>query len=85
MSPALIAVRDVARSIRFQQHPTLTACWVWTGYTDATRGYGIVCIGGHQHTARRAVYTRYRGEPEGNLKPKCGVNLCVNPSHQEVR
>jgi hypothetical protein len=79
-----LAVRDVARSIRFQQHPTLTACWVWTGYTDS-RGYGYAFVGGHTLTARQAVYARYRGEPEGNLKPTCGVNLCVNPSHLEVR
>lgn len=72
----------VARSIRFQHHPDMTACWVWTGATS--NGKPVACFDGLQESARRAVYRSYRGHaPEGNLKPRCGVFLCVNPSHTE--
>lgn len=75
-----LAHRDIARSIRFQQHPSVTACWVWTGYLN--KGQPTVFFDGGTHTAKRAVYKTLRGElPEGNLKFHCGTSLCVNPAH----
>lgn len=75
-----LAHRDIARSIRFQQHPTLTACWIWTGYVDNGRPQAF--FGGTQVTARRSVYRTLRGDlPDGNLKFCCGNDLCVNPAH----
>ncbi|GJJ23722.1 hypothetical protein MTY414_73950 [Mycolicibacterium mageritense] len=72
--------RTLARSIRFQRHPELTACWVWTGSTDRN-GIAIVFVDGTVETARRAVYRRYRGGPPGRLDTRCHTKLCVNPNH----
>jgi hypothetical protein len=75
-----LSVSMIARSIRFQHHPELTACWIWTGATS--NGRAIACYGGEQESARRAVYRRYREQlPEGNLLPICQNVMCVNPSH----
>ena len=81
-----LSVSRIARSIRFQQHPTMTACWIWTGPFDHGNK-AIACVDGEKTTARRAVYLRYRDElPDGNLKPQCREALCVNPSHmREVK
>lgn len=73
-----ISQREIARNVRFQPHPTMTACWVWTGRVD--RGTPTVAASGY--SARQDVYERILGNrPGGNLKPACGTQLCVNPGH----
>ncbi|QEA10856.1 hypothetical protein [Mycobacterium phage Weirdo19] len=75
-----IPFRAIARSIRFRHHPTLTACWVWTGpFHPVTGGPRISTTG---HSARQDVFERITGtRPEGNLRPTCGTPECVNPHH----
>jgi len=74
---------SIARTIRFQQHPTLTACWVWTG-AIAPDGRPRATHKGVQTTGRVAVYRTLRGEPPGPLKLACRESLCVNPNHMEA-
>lgn len=82
MPSQVISHRNIARLIRFQHHPTLTACWVWTGPVDR----GSPRMTGTNHSARQDVYERILGRrPGGKLKPSCGVRLCVNPHHQRCR
>ena len=71
----------VGKNVRFRQHSTLTACWLWTGYTDSG-GRPRAFIDGIEKTARQAVFRVVRGkEPAGVLKVECGHRLCVNPNH----
>lgn len=74
---------SIARTIRFQQHPTLTACWVWTGGTSPD-GRPRATHEGVQTTGRAAVYRVLRGALPGPLKPACQESLCVNPNHMET-
>lgn len=66
--------------------PELTACWIWTGGTDA-HGLPVSSDGGTSTTARRVVWEKLRGPiPEGrNLMCTCPRQLCVNPNHMEIR
>lgn len=64
--PTLISFRTIARKIRFRQHPTLTACWVWQA----------------GKSARQDVFERVRGyRPGGRIVLLCGAEDCVNPHH----
>lgn len=74
---------SIARTIRFQQHPTLTACWVWTGGTYPD-GRPRATHEGVQTTGRVAVYRTLRGDPPSPLKLACRESLCVNPNHMEA-
>jgi len=72
-------VRRLANLIRFKQHPTETACWIWTGYRrpDGRCSY-------EDTSAHYAVYRLVKGaEPTGRLKPRCGRKDCVNPHHMK--
>jgi hypothetical protein len=73
----------IARKIRFQAHPTLTACWIWTGEISKTKG-PLVSYEGPTTTARSVVYRILKGE-SSRLKNVCGESNCVNPHHMEDR
>lgn len=81
----VLSLRAIAASIRFQQHPEFTACWVWTGSVEGAYQHAVAFVDGGKVSARRAVYQVYRGEPQGRLYSRCRVKLCVNPSHVEVK
>lgn len=73
----LISHREISCRVRFRQHPTMSACWIWVGRTR-----GGIPRTPYGASARQDVYERVRGErPGGVLKPRCGRQLCVNPSH----
>lgn len=77
-TPPLISQRDIARTVRFQHHPTMGACWVWTGRVDR----GMPAGNTSTRSVRQDVYERIIGRrADGYLKPGCGVQLCVNPRH----
>lgn len=61
--------KSFARQIRFQAHPTKTACWIWQGHMP--------------DEARRIAYSHLVGSPPANLTPQCEQRLCVNPHHTE--
>lgn len=78
MHRPLISHRAIARTVRFQGHPTMSACWIWTGRLKA----GTPEISATGLSARQDVYERILGQrPCGILKPACGQRLCVNPHH----
>jgi hypothetical protein len=72
----------VSQHIRFRQHPTMTACWAWTGYVSPA-GLAQAC----GTTARRVVWTKMRGylRDDERLHDLCGYDDCVNPHHMRVR
>lgn len=74
---------SIARNVRFQQHLTLTACWIWTGPTRAD-GTTIAVYDGIATTARSAIYRTMRGGQRiDRTKAACRNSLCVNPNHME--
>ena len=74
----------IARNIAFRHHPTLTACWIWTGQVHKVKGPIVSYPRGTPTTARSAVYRLLKGQSQ-RLKNLCGEDLCVNPHHMEVR
>lgn len=63
-------------------------CWIWTAGRSFDKFYGrvrIKCSAGTRYSeyAHRAAYTEYFGEiaKSGVICHKCGVGLCVRPSH----
>lgn len=73
--------RTLARYIRFRQHATMTACWVWTGYYTPD-GYPQY----ESTSARAVVWRKNRGElPIGSrLRALCGNRDCVNHHHMRL-
>lgn len=75
----------IAKHIRFPEKRN--QCWRWIGATKNTGmkvDHGYTYYEGRRITARKAVYTHLRGEPDGPLIPTCGLEECVNPDHQRV-
>jgi hypothetical protein len=81
MSNRLLPLR-LARQIRFQHHPTMTACWIWTGYSHPKMGPRC-SLDGTTVQARRAVYSLLVGTPPPKLRDECCEKLCVNPHHMK--
>lgn len=76
--PTLISFAGIARKIRFRQHPTLTACWVWQGYFQSPNAPKT----GAGRSARQDIFERVRGyRPGGRIVLLCGAEDCVNPHH----
>lgn len=82
MSEARLPLR-MARSIEFRHHPTMTACWIWNGEIDKTRGPIVSYPRGEATTARAAVYRILIDDDCPALKDLCGESNCVNPHHME--
>ena len=64
-------------------------CWIWTGYTHPTRGYGQLSRGGRAagliETHRAAWEVTHGPIPEGLVvRHRCDVRACVNPGHLEL-
>ena len=67
-------------------------CWVWKGPISC--GVPLfrvkIGVGGRdclaREPARPLAYEKWRGKiPKGKrVRPKCGVERCVNPFHQKV-
>lgn len=73
----------IARNIQFRAHATLTACWIWTGEINKTKG-PVASYQGISTTARSVVYRILMGKSR-RLKNVCGESKCVNPHHMEPR
>jgi len=65
-----------------------SACWIWTGSTSGSKGYGkfSVTSGPYDRTmvrAHRFSWVLHRGLiPKGqNVLHRCDNPLCVNPDH----
>lgn len=62
-------------------------CWLWTGYCEPKRGYGILSIGTPPNrirylTHRIAYYSHYGIDPgEYLVCHRCDNPPCVNPFH----
>lgn len=56
-------------------------CWLWTGTTDGTFGYGILRRNGKLYRAHRWLFIQLNNcEPEAVLHT-CDNPPCVNPAH----
>ncbi len=64
-------------------HPVLKSrCWLWTGNTKRSGGYGRICIGGREVRAHRYSYFLANGIwPTHFACHKCDNPPCVNPDH----
>lgn len=60
-------------------------CWIWTGSTAESGGYGRFRLDGRMHRAHRIAYQSLRGPipPGSELDHLCRVTCCVNPDHLE--
>lgn len=72
-----------ARSIRFQHHATMTACWIWIGATK--NGTPRYMHNGVEMTGRQAIWRFIKGGNPRLLMSRCGEPMCVNPHHMEQR
>ena len=53
----------------------------WTGYTSSS-GVPLVRHGGRLHTAYRIAWRIRTGrDPDGYVRPMCGMSGCVAPNH----
>ena len=55
----------------------------WTGHYNST---GVPCLRttDGMHTAYRIAFRiRWQRDPEGSVKPGCGLDRCVHPDHVE--
>lgn len=54
----------------------------WTGYTHATTGSQYVCFRQERITAAKVAFALHHGrEPEGRVRPSCGMAGCVEGAH----
>lgn len=62
------------------------ACWLWSGSTKKTKGYGQTSAHGWTYRAHRVSYELSVGPvPKGLvLDHLCRVRSCVNPAHLET-
>lgn len=64
------------------------AHWIWRG-SKANGKHPVLRVGHDIVTVRRVMYCLYNPVPEPKdivfLKPTCGNELCVNPTHTEAR
>lgn len=77
---------DASRFWRHVDTATASGCWLWTGSTKASGGYGQFRITeGVNARPHRVAWTLLVGPiPEGLvLDHLCRVRNCVNPSHLE--
>lgn len=70
---------SVVRNVRFQSHPTRTACWIWTAKSPKLTHQGI------ERSARQTIYRLVYGDAPKRLDDLCGENQCVNPHHMVKR
>jgi hypothetical protein len=81
----------MTRMHRYFVMPSPTACWLWTG-RKSKAGYGMIGVGSTRDgTARhdyahRVMWQQTVGEtPRGlQLRHRCDVPACLNPSHLEL-
>jgi hypothetical protein len=73
-----------------QQVLGMSACWLWTGYTNE-KGYGVMQVTVRPHRylhcrAHRLSFSHFIGPiPDGYvIDHLCGVRRCVNPDHLEA-
>ncbi len=61
-------------------------CWVWTGATRGSLGYGEIKVEGKVKYAHRVAYEMEHGEiPDGApVLHTCGNPKCVNPDHLDA-
>lgn len=66
-------------------HPTLGACWEWTGSVDVS-GYGYLSVNAVEIKAHRFSWSLVNGEiPDGLvILHKCDNPPCVNPDHLQL-
>lgn len=73
-------------------HPELGRCWLWTGVTSKTNGYGHFWVGSHTDGSRQGVgahrvaFELWRGViPTGMwVHHLCRNARCVNPAHLQA-
>lgn len=61
-------------------------CLLWTGGVDA-QGHGMASYRGRRQRARRVAHQLSHScvlASDVNALPRCGVKLCVHPSHVEL-
>lgn len=58
-------------------------CWIWTGATHGSMGYGAFRFEGTTRTAHRVSWVLHNGAIPANLcvLHTCDNPLCVNPAH----
>jgi hypothetical protein len=60
-----------------------TGCWLWSGATTGSLGYGSMKIGRKMQLTHRVSYETHRGAiPDGMcVCHRCDTPACVNPDH----